>query len=112
MNGPSGENNVLCLQGDRAMLSGRVRKKVRREKSHFRTTITTASGKNIILQVTRGVKVSQLKSKIQDVEGTSPGQQRLFADGVWLADTQCLGFYLDKGVDLDTIDLLLHMYGC
>ena len=64
------------------------------------------------MELTAEMTVSQLKSRIQDMEGLPPDQQRLIASGRQLEDTQCLFSYLDQGVDLGKICIILRIKGC
>ena len=74
------------------------------------TTVVTLTGKRIKADVTRNTTVLQLKSSIQDKEGLPPHLQRMIVseNSVWkqLPDGVCLGEYLDKGYNLDSIHLV------
>ena len=119
----------LCLQEDEAHIMGELTRKRRRtltdttsrstlgcptaaNKDAFIIVIKMPSGSEITVCVTRKTMVSQLMSKIQDFKGIPVNQQRLWASDRRLDAGARLGEYLDKGVNLDIIDLLLEQSGC
>jgi ubiquitin-large subunit ribosomal protein L40e len=66
--------------------------------------------KTFVLNVSRSIKVEDLKSKIQDAEGIPPHQMRLRFSGVCLVDNAKLE---ECGIqDNSTIDMMLRLKGC
>jgi hypothetical protein len=72
--------------------------------------IRWATIKTFVLNVSRSIKVEDLKLKIQDAEGIPPHQMRLRFSGASLADNAKLE---ECGIqDNSTIDMMLRLKGC
>ena len=75
-------------------------------------TVILPSGKRWTVHARRGATVGKLKSRIQDQEGIPLKQQRLLACGQQLDDRRSMGYYLDDGLEIDIIDVVLGIQGC
>ena len=69
-------------------------------------------GNFIKVDVTRSMRVRQLKSMIQDEEGIAVDQQRLMFAGNQLEDEACLEECLPEDFNDITIHLVLRLKGC
>ena len=104
------------------MVDGNANKRICRDDSRDQTTqsnclsikIKTLTGTVIPLQIelSRGYLVKDLMLAIQDKEGIPPDQQRLIAGGVQLDEKASLRSYMDEGLFINVIHLVLKLFGC